>query len=111
MCGATSQVTAHADRSVLPAMKRSSIAMRRLHFASKRGLSRCYTRHVVSGDTRRRRRRLDGVEAPDGLWRAATRAIAFAIANCKIAYQREIGCGAFFTSIQAGYTCHCWGGQ
>jgi len=54
--------------------------------------------------------------APDGLWGAATcfsinRAIAFAIANCKIAYQREIGCGAFFTSIQAGYTCHCWGGQ
>jgi hypothetical protein len=54
--------------------------------------------------------------APDGSWGAATsfsinRAIAFAIANCKIAYQRDIGSGAFFTSIQAGYACHCWGGQ
>ena len=47
--------------------------------------------------------------APDGSWGAATsfsinRAIAFAIANCKIAYQREIGCGAIFTSIQAGWS-------
>jgi len=47
--------------------------------------------------------------APDGSWGAATsfsinRAIAFAIANCKIAYQREIGCGALFTSIQAGWS-------
>lgn len=59
--------------------------------------------------------------APDGSWGAATsfsinRAIAFAIANCKIA----IGCGAIFTSIQAGWSLGircgheniaCWGGQ
>ena len=37
--------------------------------------------------------------APDGSWGAATaspigRAIAFAIVNCKIDYQRDIGCGA-----------------
>jgi hypothetical protein len=47
--------------------------------------------------------------APDGSWGAATsfsihRAIAFAIANCKIEHQRELGCGAFFTSIQAGWS-------
>ena len=47
--------------------------------------------------------------APDGSWGAATnptinRAIASAIANCKIEYQREIGCGAYFTSIQAGWS-------
>ena len=47
--------------------------------------------------------------APDGSWGAATsisinRAIAAAIANCKMEYQREIGCGAFFTSIQAGWS-------
>jgi len=47
--------------------------------------------------------------APNGSWGAATsfsinRAIASAIANCKIEYQREIGCGAFFTSIQAGWS-------
>lgn len=50
--------------------------------------------------------------APDGSWGAATgfsinRAIAVAIANCKIAYQREIGCGAIFTSdpsrLEPGY--------
>ena len=47
--------------------------------------------------------------APDGSWGAATsfsinRAIAFAIANCKIDHQREIGCGAAFTSIQGGWS-------
>jgi len=46
--------------------------------------------------------------APDGSWGAATgpinRAIAFAIANCKIAYQRKIGCGAAFTSIRTGWS-------
>jgi hypothetical protein len=47
--------------------------------------------------------------ASDGSWGAATsftfsRAIAIAIANCKIAYQREIGCGASFTSIQSGWS-------
>ena len=47
--------------------------------------------------------------APDGSWGTATsypinRAIAFAIANCKIEHQREIGCGALFTSIQAGWS-------
>ena len=47
--------------------------------------------------------------APDGSWGAATsypidQAIAAAIANCRIAYQREIGCGAIFTSIQLGWS-------
>ena len=47
--------------------------------------------------------------APDGSWGAATaspigRAIAFAIVNCKIDYQRDIGCGAYLSSIQAGWS-------
>ena len=46
--------------------------------------------------------------APDGSWGAATgpinRAIANAVANCKIAYQREIGCGAVLTSIRTGWS-------
>lgn len=47
--------------------------------------------------------------APDGSWGAATaspigRAIAFAMANCKIDYQRDIGCGAYLSSIQAGWS-------
>jgi len=117
MCGATSQVTARAGRSVLPAKKRSSIAMRRLHFALSvaslavtLAMSSVATPAVADDDW------TVLTMAPDGSWGAATsfsinRAIAFAIANCKIAYQRDIGSGAFFTSIQAGYACHCWGGQ
>ena len=46
--------------------------------------------------------------APDGSWGAATgpinRAIANAITNCKIAYQRELGCGAVLTSIRTGWS-------
>lgn len=47
--------------------------------------------------------------APDGSWGAATaspigRAIAFAIANCKLDYQRDIGCGAYLSSIRAGWS-------
>ena len=47
--------------------------------------------------------------APNGAWGAATsfsinRAIAGAIANCKLEYQREIGCGGMLTSIQAGWS-------
>ena len=47
--------------------------------------------------------------APDGSWGTATsalvnRAIATAIANCRAAHQREIGCGARSTTIQAGWS-------
>jgi hypothetical protein len=47
--------------------------------------------------------------APDGSWGAATsfpvnRAIAADIANCKIEYQRELACGAVFTTTQGGWT-------
>jgi hypothetical protein len=47
--------------------------------------------------------------APDGSWGTATsfqtnRAIATAIANCKIMSQIEMGCGASFTVIQAGWS-------
>lgn len=47
--------------------------------------------------------------APNGAWGAATshsinRAIAAAIANCKMEYQREIGCGGILTSIQTGWS-------
>lgn len=47
--------------------------------------------------------------APDGSWGTATNssineAIATAIVNCKIVYQREIGCGAASTTIRAGWS-------
>lgn len=47
--------------------------------------------------------------APDGSWGAATslstnRAIAGAIVNCKTMSQSEIGCGANFTAIRAGWS-------
>jgi len=47
--------------------------------------------------------------APDGSWGTATsssinEAIATAIVNCKIAYQREIGCGGVSTTIRAGWS-------
>jgi len=47
--------------------------------------------------------------APDGSWGAATEitthlAIARAIGNCKAMSQSEIGCGAYFTTIRAGWS-------
>lgn len=47
--------------------------------------------------------------APDGAWGAATdvstnRAIAGAIAHCKAMSQSDIGCGASFTTIRAGWS-------
>ena len=47
--------------------------------------------------------------APDGSWGAATDtqsnlAIARAIANCKVMSGAAIGCGAYFTSIRAGWS-------
>ena len=47
--------------------------------------------------------------APDGAWGAATEittnlAIARAIGNCKTMAQSEIGCGAYFTTIRAGWS-------
>jgi hypothetical protein len=47
--------------------------------------------------------------APGGAWGAATdistnRAIARAIANCKAMSQETIGCGAYYTTIRAGWS-------
>jgi hypothetical protein len=47
--------------------------------------------------------------APDGSWGVAiepevNRAIAVAIARCKAMYKKEIGCGAQFTTIRAGWS-------
>ena len=47
--------------------------------------------------------------APDGSWGTATdiltsRAIARAIGNCKAMSQEKIGCGAYFTTIRAGWS-------
>jgi hypothetical protein len=47
--------------------------------------------------------------APDGSWGAATdasvgAAIAAAIAACRKMYQRDIGCGAHFTVMRAGWS-------
>ena len=47
--------------------------------------------------------------APDGSWGAATephinRAIAGAIASCKAMSGAQLGCGAYFTSIRAGWS-------
>ena len=47
--------------------------------------------------------------APDGAWGVATeplinRAIAVAIANCKAMSGMELGCGAYSTSIRAGWS-------
>jgi hypothetical protein len=47
--------------------------------------------------------------APDGSWGAATephinRAIAGAIASCKAMSRAQLGCGAYFTSIRAGWS-------
>ena len=47
--------------------------------------------------------------APDGSWGVATetfinRAIARAIDNCKAMSGTELGCGAYFTSIRAGWS-------
>ena len=47
--------------------------------------------------------------APDASWGAGTdisisRAIARAIDNCKVMSQAAIGCGAYFTSIRAGWS-------
>jgi hypothetical protein len=47
--------------------------------------------------------------APDGTWGAATdpwiyRAIFLAIRNCKAAYKKEIGCGAYMTTVRGGWS-------
>jgi hypothetical protein len=47
--------------------------------------------------------------APDGSWGTATdistnRAIARAIGNCKAMSQAAVGCGAYFTTIRAGWS-------
>lgn len=47
--------------------------------------------------------------APDGSWGVGTdisigRAIARAVGNCKVMSRAEIGCGAYFTSIRAGWS-------
>jgi hypothetical protein len=47
--------------------------------------------------------------APDGSWGVATepyinRAIAAAIANCKVMSGTELGCGAYLASVRAGWS-------
>jgi hypothetical protein len=47
--------------------------------------------------------------APDGAWGTATdprinRAILLAISNCKAISQMELGCGAYATTVRAGWS-------
>jgi hypothetical protein len=87
-------------------MKRRAIAMRRLHFAL--GVT-SLAASLVTTPTAANDDWTVLTMAPDGSWGAATsssinRAVAAAIANCKMEYQRKLGCGAFYTSIQAGWS-------
>src|SRR5262245_50512840 len=91
-------------------MKRRSMVMRRLRFAlSMTALAATLATSVVTTPADADDDWTVLTMTPDGSWGAATsftinRAIAAAIANCRIEHQREIGCGAYFTSIQAGWS-------
>jgi hypothetical protein len=91
-------------------MQRRSIAMRRLHVTfCATALAATLATPLMATPAVADDQWTVLTMAPDGSWGAATaspvgRAIAFAIANCKIDYQRDIGCGAYLSSIRAGWS-------